>query len=320
MNYRLLLPFILTCTSFSAAAEQRWFEVELLLFQRGTEIKNVSEQLAADNISVDTTNSISMLKAQADHQCQPDQSCLNEQLPVVITAEQFDSENNVFQLLDESQLQLTEQRKKLKNHASFTPVVHLAWRMPVDSRSKALPIHLFAGKNLAFTVPSEEAKSESNEPAVLTTETELTNTAITDTTLIESTETTAAELDISSVLPPAVQQTDKWEIDGNFKVYLQHYLFIDSQLVIRQTAKQDIEQAEETALTEFEVIDGENDVQIINQTDPVDNIPAAQETVIKEVLFDQNRRLRSEEIHYLDHPLMGMIVQIRKIPAKPESE
>ena len=37
-------------------------------------------------------------------------------------------------------------------------------------------------------------------------------------------------------------------------------------------------------------------------------------TVITESLFDQNRRLRSGEIHYFDHPLMGMIVQIRKIP------
>ena len=38
-------------------------------------------------------------------------------------------------------------------------------------------------------------------------------------------------------------------------------------------------------------------------------------TAVTETLFDQKRRLRSEEIHYLDHPLFGVIVQIRKIPA-----
>ncbi|WP_028862934.1 peptidoglycan binding protein CsiV [Psychromonas aquimarina] len=312
MNYRLLLPFVFICTSLSVSAEQRWFEVELLLFQRNTDIKNVNEKLASDNISVDTTDSINMLKAQPDSQCLPDESCLHQQLPVVIKTEQFDNENNVFQLLDESHLQLTEQRRKLKNHASFTPVVHLAWRMPVDNRAKALPIHLFAGENLAFKVPA--AKTADDNPTLLTAETELT-----DTVMEESTQTTTLQQAISSVQPPAVQQTDKWEIDGNFKVYLQHYLFIDSQLVIRQTARQDIEQAEVPAVADFEVIDSENDVQIINQTSAVESIPTAQETVIKEVLFDQNRRLRSEEIHYLDHPLMGMIVQIRKIPKKTQS-
>ena len=32
---------------------------------------------------------------------------------------------------------------------------------------------------------------------------------------------------------------------------------------------------------------------------------------LKRYLMDQFKRVRSEEIHYLDHPLMGMIIQIR---------
>mgnify|MGYP000636879170 CR=1 FL=1 len=30
--------------------------------------------------------------------------------------------------------------------------------------------------------------------------------------------------------------------------------------------------------------------------------------------FDQKRRVRSGEIHYFDHPLMGMLIQIRRSP------
>ena len=59
-------------------------------------------------------------------------------------------------------------------------------------------------------------------------------------------------------------------------------------------------------------IDG--NVQIIKQNEFIEPVPTRKETVITESLFDQNRRLRSGEIHYFDHPLMGMIVQIRKIP------
>ena len=71
-----------------------------------------------------------------------------------------------------------------------------------------------------------------------------------------------------------------WEIDGFFKVHLDHYLYINS---------------------EFSIID-------IAQGTEADNT----------VSFKQNRRVISGEIHYFDHPNIGMIVQIRRFdPTKP---
>jgi hypothetical protein len=71
-----------------------------------------------------------------------------------------------------------------------------------------------------------------------------------------------------------------WEIDGFFKVHLDHYLFINS---------------------EFSIID-------------VDQSTKAKNTVS----FKQNRRVITGEIHYFDHPNIGMIVQIRRFdPTKP---
>jgi len=54
------------------------------------------------------------------------------------------------------------------------------------------------------------------------------------------------------------------------------------------------------------------DVQILNQQ-PVIQKTVQTKTAVTEALFDQTRRLRSEEIHYLDHPLFGIIIQIRKV-------
>lgn len=34
--------------------------------------------------------------------------------------------------------------------------------------------------------------------------------------------------------------------------------------------------------------------------------------------LEQNRRVKSDEIHYLDHPEMGMVIQIRKM-AQPSA-
>jgi hypothetical protein len=65
-----------------------------------------------------------------------------------------------------------------------------------------------------------------------------------------------------------------------FKVHLDHYLYINS---------------------EFSIID-------IAQGTEAENT----------VSFKQNRRVISGEIHYFDHPNIGMIVQIRRFdPTKP---
>jgi hypothetical protein len=37
------------------------------------------------------------------------------------------------------------------------------------------------------------------------------------------------------------------------------------------------------------------------------------QTFLKDYRFDQKRRMRSSETHYLDHPLMGMIIQVRRV-------
>ncbi len=37
------------------------------------------------------------------------------------------------------------------------------------------------------------------------------------------------------------------------------------------------------------------------------------ESFLKSYRIDQKRRMRSSETHYLDHPLMGMIIQVRKV-------
>lgn len=254
MNYKLLLPIILLCSTFSINAEERWFEVEVLVVQRNTNLNKLSEKLSSEALFVNTDNSISMLK----------EDPAGRTNPVVITQQEFDNNGNNFKLLDSSHLELTEQRRKLAAHAAYTPVLHMAWRMPVESRNSAKPIYLFAGENLALTS----------------------------------------------------QSGNKWAIDGNFKIYLDHYLFIDSQLIVRQKKIQDAIKVQPAHLDNLNVVESENGVEIIALNTEPASFENKQRVIIEEILFDQNRRLRSEEIHYLDHPLMGIIVQIRKIAGK----
>ncbi|MCW8994410.1 MAG: peptidoglycan binding protein CsiV, partial [Psychromonas sp.] len=67
MNYRLLLPLILLCSTCSASAQERWFEVELLLFKRNVDINHISEDLAVKDVKIDTSKSIPLLKTAANN-------------------------------------------------------------------------------------------------------------------------------------------------------------------------------------------------------------------------------------------------------------
>jgi hypothetical protein len=288
LNYRTLAALILSIASFSVQAAPRWFEVELLVFERKADLQTLSEQLSFEELFVDTSNSISILNPLTSNTCIDGQVCLSEQNPTVINSTTFDSQGNNFQYLGSSRLRLTPQRQRLASHAGFNPVLHMAWRMPVLGPQQSKPIHLFAGENFAFKYPVEASKI----------------TPSLDTTI------TADGVSIP-LLTGTNKSPDKWAIDGNFKIYLSHFLYIDSQLIIRREVSQEITQANQVV----EVIDDVNGVQIANQVNNnVTETQTIKTQVLKEIMFDQNRRLRSEEIHYLDHPLMGIIVQIRKIP------
>lgn len=326
MNYRKLAALFLSVATLSVQAEQRWFEVELLVFERNVEIQDIQEHLSSQQLIVNTDDSISLLKPIKEAVCVQGEACLSKQNPTVITRAVFDSQGNDFQYLDSSYLQLVEQRKRLQKHASFKPVFHMAWRMPVKGPQASKPIHFFAGENLAFNIQTRQTSaikvnhvnnnglgSEVNDTLIKKVIVE--DIAVKDISsnenIIESSKSVTKKL-------PAVL-SDKWAIDGNFKVYLNHYLYIDSQLIIRKEVTQDVIQTEEVV----ELIDQENGVQIASQIEYTAGIKTLRnvekQVVMKEVLFDQNRRLRSEEIHYLDHPLMGIIVQVRKIPEPEQS-
>ena len=92
-----------------------------------------------------------------------------------------------------------------------------------------------------------------------------------------------------------------WFIDGLFRVHLNHYLFITADFNI---ANMNLAQLESHKLATS------------NQESSTQN-NAQENDTFKIVSFSQNKRVISKEIHYFDHPYMGMIVQIRRYK-KPE--
>jgi len=85
-----------------------------------------------------------------------------------------------------------------------------------------------------------------------------------------------------------------WSLDGLFKVHLDHYLYINSELNL-------VEKSTLSSTTK-------NKADVTTPTQQI-------------ISFKQDRRVISGEIHYFDHPHIGMIVQIRRFdPTKPAAE
>lgn len=201
--------------------------------------------------------------------------------------------------LSPNQWQLNDAYNKLKNHAGFTPMVHVAWRQD-DSGRAALPLlRVMAGKDYRASFnPDGTPIKATPEPK----------------TADDSTDgLSRKDWDEQSVSGPATPQ-GLYELDGTLRVYVQHYLYVEADMVLR-------EPTERRALVE-DIIDmplqradaaanQNNDVQVagLQKVEKQYHV----ERYLQPYAFTHKRRMRSGETHYLDNPMMGLIIQVRKV-------
>ena len=101
--------------------------------------------------------------------------------------------------------------------------------------------------------------------------------------------------------------SSKNTLSGNFKLVLSRYLHIYSDLDYQRN-----------------VIDEEAAVTSIDNADPAlaespEQIPEKTEALVNPTYpLDNHRRMRSKVLHYIDHPLVGILIQIN--PVEPVTE
>jgi hypothetical protein len=103
-----------------------------------------------------------------------------------------------------------------------------------------------------------------------------------------------------------------WKVDGNMKVFLKYinrvpYLHIDSELFYRQPIPV---KGQAAASSSSSMSSKSSNV----------SASATPEYQLVSLPFSEQRRVISNQLHYFDHPLFGMVVQIRryKRPSAPE--
>ena len=247
-------------------------------------------------------------------------------------------------LLSKESLQLTNIVKQLRRSKNFRPLLHLGWRQPVFNKGETTAIKLYAGDNLLtqfnknIAVYNEAIFNKTLEEDVFRDSNNNTNVAQS----VSLPENARSALDINTQI-----MSDESKVADKIRQLIQQVENINTvENVLEQlnTPSMDVNSIEDNIIDELKApgrpiqpwyLQGLFKVFLIGNHLNIDanfnilNLTLAEQESIKlqpdrklsvnSINFKQNRRMFSQEIHYFDHPYMGILVQIRR-HKRPEPE
>ncbi|KLN66412.1 MULTISPECIES: peptidoglycan binding protein CsiV [Vibrio] len=185
-------------------------------------------------------------------------------------------------MLPASEYALNDEVKKLNQHAGFKVLMHKAWRQGDQGRFGAPIFHVQAGRDYSGQFNPDGSMIEANQSQVLE--------GITEESIPKS----------------------LYQLDGKLQIYVEHYLYADVELDLKTPSVKDVTLEQHQP----EVFSSEpsSDSQVVQVGLMEDVTPTVHKVeFLKSYRFDQKRRMRSTETHFLDHPLMGVIIQVRRV-------
>lgn len=317
---------------------------------------NYSEISATDralclDVVIDDTSTIADYLAASEQQFSQDYGVDN--LTGKIDGNEFVYTDHPY-LIDADSLQLSDITTQLSRSKNFRPILHLGWRQSLINRRKPAnepAIRIFGGDHYYQQYKAQlEAYSAEQQSLALSKKlkkigeaygqpndsSDSLNTEVSaDESAYEKDREEAIDKHLASIyqslsqgnfdLESAItndikdiafgiegdsdtlnlalpnQPNQNWWLDGYFRLHLNHYLFITADFNVAVPYEHD--SLEQSNLSATKIAAEKN------------NEPFT----FKLIPFSQNKRVISKEVHYFDHPYMGMIVQIRRY-TKPEPE
>jgi len=180
-----------------------------------------------------------------------------------------------FQLLPDDALTLAALNDRLTGSTNYVPILNIAWRQPVAAKGEAQTIYIHSNLGQTTLATTPELMSINSLMAPPTLNPDL-NPGLNGAPMM-------------FVSQNEIEQNPEDEqlktLDGTIKLHLGRYLHLEADLLYR---------------SQIEPL--ENNTFFMN----LDEIEQPQ-TLFR---MHQTRRLRSGELHYFDHPMFGMLVQI----------
>ncbi|MEZ9565652.1 peptidoglycan binding protein CsiV [Vibrio artabrorum] len=184
-------------------------------------------------------------------------------------------------MLPYSEYKLTPQKDKLRQHAGFEVLFHKAWRQGDQGKSSAPIFHIQAGKDF-----SKDFNPDGSQKGA------------------------SAKTEVDGFKEETIDKP-LYELDGKLQIYVQHYLYAETTLDLKAPSVREVTLKEPQIELDSPVSGAESNVQVGNLTEISPTVEV--EEFLKSYRMNQKRRMRSTETHYLDHPLFGMVIQVRRV-------
>ncbi len=288
------LTFSATSKAKQGSKEERWFEVELIVFAHKNNQALESEKWPeiTDLVLPEEIVELNQPKPEPAEEDKPE---VNEQ-SLVFEQVNPDASSSIeepipmpvaFVMLKGEELQLKESFKKLTRSSKFDPLLHVAWRQPTFDKKHAQSVLLYEGMTEPEFFGDEKTKPEDARPVT---------SSSTDENI---------EPNIKPMNP---------RFAGTISLSVARYLHFAADLVYRTKVTQRV-----AIPMSSEELWNESPYQTLY--DPQG--PAVQLESWKAMRgfrLKESRRMRSKRIHYLDHPFLGIVVLITpvELPKNPE--
>ncbi|KPJ94316.1 MAG: hypothetical protein AMJ53_05510 [Gammaproteobacteria bacterium SG8_11] len=193
--------------------------------------------------------------------------------------------NGAYVLLDKEFFQLSNIAKKIDASSQYDVVLHLAWRQPTFDEDKSIPVFVF--NDMLDRDPTPKPVSTPGFGQ-------------------------GYDFYVDGL---AAGPQYHW-LSGTLKLSVSRYLHLESDLHIKlRTTKQEvIEESPPPETGGFGSFFG-----MSREPTPI----MIERPLLQDYRLFETRRMRSKEIHYFDHPLMGIIVKVTpyelEVPAAPQA-
>ncbi len=250
---------------------ERWYEVEIILFEQLNPVSTASELWPLEIEQPDLSDAIDLFRSPEEAIAISESSAEAGNDPYLDTP---------YLILPQEQYQLTNAYQKLVSSENYLPLVHVAWRQVIPPRE--LPDRIFIHDKLNSHV--DEALGIKPEPKLAPPH----SIAFSDGAMFEEN---------------AMLGTLEHNLSGIISLGLGRYIHVEADLLLY---KPELENTIEDELAP-PIFSPPESMQFIFDDYEIEQLAAEQQT--SELFRIQgNLRLPSKEVHYLDHPLVGMLI------------
>lgn len=203
-----------------------------------------------------------------------------------------------YTFLKREKLQLIGIYNKLASSKKYEPLLHVAWRQPTVGKNNALPVFLYEGMTIPDNIWLKTIRAQQGYTPISKTQ----STPFTDRiggTFGSTHYATSADANYG---PQLIR------LSGTVRLSVSRYLHIETDLHLRVPVIIQEEIIEPPTGSEQDIGGADFGSFFGNKPQPMSSV--SEREVIRDFTLTESRRMRSTEVHHLDHPLFALIVLV----------